>query len=254
MRDIYKCNSHSLLDILQFVLHILAQAQIECAQRLVEQQHLRAVDQCAGNGHTLLLATGQARHLAVFEALEADDFQHLGHAFVDLILLDLCNAQAEGDVVVHVQMREQRVALEDRVDLALIGGQIVDPFAVEQHVAGRRGQKTADDPEHGRLSAAAGPQQCEEFLVVDVQVDVVENRLSVLECHSEIREANELFGHVSSPISKKFVCVEPCRSRPKHTGLNISGRGSFVNNKTKKCAKKLEELLESSSNFGEKTE
>ena len=32
--------------------------------------------------------TGQARHLAVFEALEADDFQHLGHAFVDLILLD----------------------------------------------------------------------------------------------------------------------------------------------------------------------
>ena len=120
------------------------------------------------------------------------------------VLLDLCNVQAEGDVVVHVQMREQRVALEDRVDLALIGGQIVDPFAVEQHVAGRRGQKTADDPEHGRLSAAAGPQQCEEFLVVDVQVDVVENRLSVLECHSEIREANELFGHVSSPISKKI--------------------------------------------------
>ena len=64
--------------------------------------------------------------------------------------------------------------------------------------------------EHGRLSAAAGPQQCEEFLVVDVQIDVVENRLSVLECHSEIREANELFGHVSSPISKKFVCVGSC--------------------------------------------
>ena len=210
MCDIYKCNSHSLLDVLQFILHVLAQAQIKRAQRLVEQQHLRTVDQRASNRHTLLLAAGQARHFAVFKALQADNLQHLGYAFVDLILLDLCNTQAEGDIVVHVQMRKQRVALEDCIDLALIGGQIVDPLAVEQHIAGCRRQKAADNPEHGRLSAAAGPQQCEEFLVVDVQIDVVENRLSVLECHSEIREANELFGHVSSPISKKFVCVGSC--------------------------------------------
>ena len=168
VRDIYKCNPHSLLDVLQLVLHVLAQAQVERAQRLVEQQHLRAVDQRAGDGHTLLLAAGQTRHLAVFKALQADDFQHLGHALVNFVLLDLCNAQAEGDIVVHVQMREQRVALEDRVDLALIRRQIVDALAVEQHVAGRGRQKAADNPEHGRLSTAAGTQQCEEFLVVDV--------------------------------------------------------------------------------------
>ncbi len=33
--------------------------------------------------------------------------------------------------------------------------------------------------------------------------------------------------------------------------MNISGRGAFVNIKTKKFAKKLEERFESSSNFGE---
>ena len=47
-----------LLDTLQLVLHILAQAQIQRAERLVEQQHLRPVHQSSGDGHPLLLAAG----------------------------------------------------------------------------------------------------------------------------------------------------------------------------------------------------
>ena len=46
--DIYKRDAHLLLDTLQLVLHILAQSQIQRAQRLVQQQNLGAVHQSAG--------------------------------------------------------------------------------------------------------------------------------------------------------------------------------------------------------------
>ncbi len=217
MRNIYKCDPHALLDILQFVLHVLAQTKIERAERLVKKQYLRAVDQCARDSHALLLAAGKGRDLAVFKALETDDFQHFCYTIVNFLFRKLGNTQTERDVVVHVEVREQRVPLEHGVDLPLVGRYIVDALAVEQYIAGCGRKKAADDPEHCGFSASAGTQQSKKFLVIDVQVDVVENRLSVLECHGEIREANELVGHVSSPISKKFVCAEPCRNVPKHT-------------------------------------
>ncbi|MBP3660218.1 MAG: ATP-binding cassette domain-containing protein, partial [Oscillospiraceae bacterium] len=50
-------------------------------------------------------------------ALQGDDLQHTGDPLMDLLLGHLRNAKAEGDVVVDVQVREQGVALEDRIDL-----------------------------------------------------------------------------------------------------------------------------------------
>ena len=55
---INKGNAHCLLDPFQFVLHILAQTQIQCTQRLVQKQYLGAVHQRAGNGNPLLLTAG----------------------------------------------------------------------------------------------------------------------------------------------------------------------------------------------------
>ena len=98
----------------------LRRLQVERAERLVEQQHLRPVDEGAGDGHALLLAAGEARHLAVFKALEADDLEHFGDAVVDLLFRQLRQAQAEGDVVVDVEVREEGVSLEHGVDLAFI--------------------------------------------------------------------------------------------------------------------------------------
>ena len=49
-----------LLDVLQFLLHILAQLQIQCSERLIQQQHLRAGYKRSGYGNTLLLTAGKA--------------------------------------------------------------------------------------------------------------------------------------------------------------------------------------------------
>ena len=53
--------SHLTLQALELQLHLLAELEVQCTQRLVQQQDLRLVDQTAGNGNTLLLAAG---HLA----------------------------------------------------------------------------------------------------------------------------------------------------------------------------------------------
>ena len=52
------------LQRLQLGLHLLAQLQVERAQRLVEQQHLRLVDQRARQRHALALAARQLRRPA----------------------------------------------------------------------------------------------------------------------------------------------------------------------------------------------
>ena len=49
-----------VLDALQLDLHLLAQLEVEGAERLVEQQHLGPVDQRPGQGHPLALAAARA--------------------------------------------------------------------------------------------------------------------------------------------------------------------------------------------------
>ena len=92
MRDVDKRDAHALLDVLELVLHVLAEPQVERAERLVEQQHLRPVHERARNSNTLLLAAGKRRDAPVLEALEAHDLEHLRHAFVDLFFRELCKS------------------------------------------------------------------------------------------------------------------------------------------------------------------
>ena len=58
----------SLLDALELELELAAQAQVQRAERLVEQQGPRAVDERARERDALLLAAGELRGLAPLEA------------------------------------------------------------------------------------------------------------------------------------------------------------------------------------------
>ena len=84
-----KVMSISLLQALQLQLHLLAQLEVQRAQRLVQKQHLRLVDQAAGDGHALLLAAGHLADAAAFEALQAHDLQHIPHLAADGLFVHL---------------------------------------------------------------------------------------------------------------------------------------------------------------------
>ena len=123
---------------------------------------------------------------------------------LDLILGDALFAQGEGDVLEDVQVGEQGVALEDGVDVALVGGDVVDALAQEEHVALVRLLEAADDAQDRGLAAAGGAQQGEEFVVVDVQADVLQHRLAAVEGLGDVFEFDDLL-HGMTPTDKKIV-------------------------------------------------
>ena len=61
-----------LLDPLELDLHLLAQLQVEGAERLVEEQDRRAVDQRARERDALRLAARDLVRLAILEAGQLD--------------------------------------------------------------------------------------------------------------------------------------------------------------------------------------
>ena len=88
-------------------LHLAAQLEVERAEPAdVEQQHLRVVDQRAGQGDALLLPAGQLRRLARGQAAELDEGQDRRRRASSHIL-DAAPAQPEGDVLEDVQVRER---------------------------------------------------------------------------------------------------------------------------------------------------
>ena len=109
------------------------------------------------------------------EAGQLDEAEHVGDAALDLGILDALAAQPEGDVLVDRQVREERVVLEDRVDVALVGRQPGHVLALELDDARRRRLEAADHPEGGRLAAAGRAEQAEELPRADLEVDVVDD-------------------------------------------------------------------------------
>ena len=60
------------------VAQLGADARVERAERLVEQQHLRFGRERAGERHALPLAAGELRGIAVAEALQLHELEQLG--------------------------------------------------------------------------------------------------------------------------------------------------------------------------------
>ena len=119
---------------LQLELHLLAQLEVERAERLVEQQHARLVHERARERDALLLAARELPRLALRQARRGRRARaSRARGPCQLRPSHALAPQAEGDVLEDRQVREERVALEDGVDVALVRRQADD-------VAGRRGR------------------------------------------------------------------------------------------------------------------
>ena len=152
VRDVHERRAHLGLDALELDLHLPAQLEVERAERLVEQQDTGPVDERPGHGDALLLATGQLRGLAAGHRPELDEVEHVLDGLLDV--LDLAAPEAEGDVLEDVEVREQRVRLEDRVDGALEGAQPGDVLLAEADRPLGRVLEPGDHAQGRRLAAA----------------------------------------------------------------------------------------------------
>ena len=173
MRHVDERDADLGLDALQLDLHLLAQLQVERAERLVEEQHLWVVDERSRQRHALLLTTGELRRLAPLVSRQLDQLEQLRDLVADLAVRDPPPPQPEGDILVDRQVREERVALEDGVHVPPEGGQAGDIGLAEMDPAGGGVLEAADHAQRGGLAAAGGAEEREKLPAVDLERQVV---------------------------------------------------------------------------------
>ncbi len=148
------------------LLHLDAGQRVQRAQRFVQQQQARLVDQRTGQGHALLLAAGQRCRPfpgAVGQAHRFQGVQGLGPPVA---------GKAEADVVDHPFPGQQARVLEHQPGILAGLGQ-----------RGRAGQQLApaglvesgQQAQQGALAAAAAADHGDELAGGDAQVDALEH-------------------------------------------------------------------------------
>src|SRR5262249_29431810 len=143
-----------VLQALEEQLHLLAELEIQRAERLVEEQYARLAHEGPGERDPLLLPAGELPRLALSEPPQADEVENLLDPRSDRLARLALPPQAEGDVLEQGQVRKERVALENRVHVPLVRGQSRDDPVPEEDRAGAGLLEAADHPQRRRLAAA----------------------------------------------------------------------------------------------------
>ncbi len=165
------------LEELELELHLLAQLPVEGAERLVEQQDRRAVDERPCERDALLLAAGELGGLAVGEAAHLHHVERGRHALADLGLGRPTLLQAVGDVLGDAHVREERVGLEDRVHVAAVRRGAEHAASRDADVAGIRLFESRDHAQGRGLAAARRAEERDELTGLDRQRQVVDRDL-----------------------------------------------------------------------------
>ena len=162
------------LDPLQLQLQGLTELQVEGAEGLVEQQHLRQVDQRPRQRDPLLHPARELIGAAVGLGGQADALELGLDPFVDLVPRNLLSLEPEAHVLADVQVREERVALEDGVRRPLVRRQLGHVVIVDQDLPGIRLLEPGHHAQRRRLAAAGRAEQREELAAGQFQVQVVD--------------------------------------------------------------------------------
>ncbi len=76
-------------------------------------------------------------------------------------------------------MRKKRVFLENGVNFTFVWRDGGNFFAIEQHLPLVLGQEAAQDTQEGSFAAAAGAEECDELVFIDIKVDAFQHELTV---------------------------------------------------------------------------
>ena len=171
VRDVDERDADLALDPLQLQLHVLAQLGVQRAERLIQQQYLGLVDDGPGQRDPLPLPARQLDRLAAAEPAEADHVQGRLGAAAALGPGHPPHPQAVLHVLQHAHVREQRVVLEDGVDVPGVRRLPGDIGAAELDRAGIGPLEPRDQPQQRGLARPGGAEHGEELPLGDLQVD-----------------------------------------------------------------------------------
>ena len=203
MRNIYECNAEVSLHLLELDLHLLTHLEVERAERLVEEQDARTVDDGSCYGNSLHLTAGQLVDVSLAVIREADLRQGCVYSLLDLLLGDLLDLQAECDIIENIQMREQGIPLEHRVDVPLVCRHLQEVFAFEIDYARISSLESRDDPERRRLTAAGRSEQRNELIISNIKSNILKYLCAV----KALAQVLDLYDVLSAGIVRKDLIV-----------------------------------------------
>ena len=129
----------------------------------------------------------------------------------------LLHAEPEGDVVVHLHVREDGVALEDHRDAPSFGREVRGVPAADEDPAVVDALQPRQAAKERRLAAARGTEQHHELPIVDLQVDAVDGgELAEVLPHTLERDLSHRLGAPFEPAWSPPEAVH--RSLPRVTG------------------------------------
>ena len=152
--DVDEGDADLALQRLQLALHLLAQLEVEGAERLVQQQHFRLIDQRARQRDPLALAARERRRPPRAETAQRDQGEHLLGAAVALFARHAAHHQPVGDVVQDAHVRKQRVVLKHRVDVPVVRRHAEHAAAMQRDRAVIRLLEAGDQAQAGGLARA----------------------------------------------------------------------------------------------------
>ena len=160
-------------DQLDLAPQVGAQRRVEARERLVQQHHVGAGSERAGERDALALAARELVRVAVRLVLEADELERALRARA------IVTRAAERDVALDGEVREERVVLEDHPDPALLGrrprcGRPRRGWPPTVTLPPSRPLEARDQAQQGRLAAAGGAEDGEELAGVHGERDLVD--------------------------------------------------------------------------------
>ncbi len=148
----------------------------EAERQLVDEEHVRLVQQRHREREHLLLATRQRRrHLVAPPGEVGEQLEHVGDAPPDVGGVVAVHERTDLQVLADRHVGEDALATGQHLDAAVhapFGGDVRDRLPVEADHAPRRGAEAGDDPQDRRLAGAVGAEQREHLALAHLEADV----------------------------------------------------------------------------------
>ena len=100
--------------------------------------------------------------------------------FVNFVLRNLPELQAEGHIVVNRHMRVQRVVLKDHRDIAVLRFDLVHFLVVDKQRTPAYFFESRDHTQRRRFTAAGRTDEDDKFLIRDIQVKILDRDKTVV--------------------------------------------------------------------------
>ena len=173
MGDIHKGCVDTLTELDDLRAHFVSELRVQVGERLVHQEYFGVSYHSSADGDALALTAGESLGLSVKILGDAEDVGDFLDLCVNVSLGSSLELQSKRHVVADGHVRIQRVVLENHRDISVLGDDVVHQVAVDVQLAFGDVLKTRDHAQSGGLTAAGRTDQNDEFLVLDVQVDVM---------------------------------------------------------------------------------